>query len=87
LWQDRIARDWGYNAAVGTAGGRDFSIYPLPFNVDFSTLPGAETRRGYLATADASRLEFRGNFGAAANFVILSNYVAPSGGDDARITV
>lgn len=87
LWQDRVARDYGYTGAVGTAGGRDYSVYPLPFNLDFGLNPGSETRRGYLATADASRLEFRGNFGAAANFVILSNYVAPSGGDDARITV
>ena len=87
LWQDKIARDFEYGAAVNTANGRDYSVYPLPFNLDFGLEPGAETRRGYLATADASRLEFRGNFGAAANFVILSNYVAPAGGDDARITV
>jgi hypothetical protein len=87
LWRDQVAKKYGYTAAVETAGGRDYSVYPLPFNDDFGNQTGSETRRGYLATADASRLEFRGNFGAAANFVVLANYVAPSGGDDARITV
>lgn len=87
LWRDQVAKKYGYTAAVETAGGRDYSVYPLPFNDDFGNQVGSETRRGYLATADASRLEFRGNFGAAANFVVLANYVAPSAGDDARITV
>lgn len=87
LWQDQVGKKYGYTAAVNTAGGRDFSVYPLPFNDDFGTQVGSETRRGYLATSDATRLEFRGNFGAAANFAVLANYVAPSGGDDARITV
>lgn len=87
LWRDQVAKKYGYTAAVETAGGRDYSVYPLPFTDDFGNQVGSETRRGYLATADASRLEFRGSFGAAANFVVLANYVAPSGGDDARITV
>lgn len=95
FWREEIYRLYGYNVAVGTSdvvatgggGGRDYSVYPLPFNHDFGAQPGQETRRGYLATADASRLEFRGNFGAAANFVVLANYVAPARGDDATITV
>ena len=87
LWRDRIAREYGYTAAVETAGGRDYSVYPLSFMTDFGLQPGAETRRGYLATADASRLEFRGNFGVAPTFTVLMNYVAPANGDDASITV
>ncbi|MBG0819142.1 hypothetical protein [Planomonospora sp. ID82291] len=87
LWRDRIARDYGYVASVETAGGYDYSVYPLPFTLDMGLKPGAESRRGYLATADASRLEFRGNFGAASNFVVLANYVAPARGDDAMITI
>lgn len=100
LWRDRIFRLWDYGkevalsdvVATGTGatrngGGRDYCVYPIPFNADFSLQPGAETRRGYLATADASRLEFRGNFGAATNFTVLANYVAPARGDDATITV
>lgn len=87
LWRTLTARQYGYNAAVETAGGRDYSVYALPFNLDFSNAPGAETRRGYLATADASRMEFRGTFGAASTFTTLVNYVAPANGDDATITV
>lgn len=87
LWRDRIARDFGYSAAVETAGGYDYSVYPLPFNIDWGLKPGSDSRRGYLATADASRLEFRGNQGAAANFTVLANYVAPARGDDATITI
>jgi hypothetical protein len=87
LWRDRIARDYAYNAAVEVAGGRDYSVYPLSFMTDFGLAPGAETRRGYLPTADASRMEFRGNFGAGSTFTTLVNYVAPANGDDATITV
>lgn len=87
LWREAIYRSFGFSATVETANGRDYSVYPLPFNMDFSHAPGEETRRGYLATADASRLEVRGNFGAAANFAVLANYVAPARGDDANITV
>lgn len=86
LWRDRMVRDFGYSSTVETADGLDYSTYVLPFNRDFGLKPGAETRRGYLATADGSRMEFRGNFGAAATFVVLANYVNPVGGDDARIT-
>jgi len=87
IWRDDIARDYGYNAAVETAGGRDYSVYPLPFMLDFGLQPGAETRRGYLPTADASRMELRGNFGVAPTLTVLANYVAPAGGDDMSITL
>lgn len=95
LWQERIFRLWNLRVPVATSdvvaatggGGREYSVYPLPFNDDFGLMPGAEVRRGYLATSDGSRMEFRGNFGAASNFVVLSNYVAPARMDDAAITV
>lgn len=95
LWQERIFRLWNLKVPVATSdvvaatggGGREYSVYPLPFNDDFGLMPGAEVRRGYLATSDGSRMEFRGNFGAAANFVVIANYVAPARMDDAAITV
>lgn len=94
LWRDRIYRWYGLSVAVATSdavatgggGGRDYSVYPMPLTDDFGLLPGAETRRGYLATSDGSRMEARGNFGAASNFVVLANYVAPANGDDMLIT-
>jgi hypothetical protein len=87
LWRDLIARQFNYTGTTEAANGRDYSVYPLPFNLDFGLQPGAETRRGYLPTSDASRFEFRGTFGAATNFTVLANYVAPANADDASITV
>lgn len=100
VWRDRIYREYDLFAPIGASevvpgtsgttvigGGRDYCVYPLNFMSDFSNVPGAETRRGYLATADASRLELRGNFGAAANLGVIVNYVAPARGDDASIAL
>lgn len=87
LFRDLIARQYAYSATTETANGRDYSVYPFPFTLDFGLAPGAETRRGYLPTSDASRLEFRGSLGAATNLTILANYVAPANADDASITV
>lgn len=95
VWQDRIFRLWGFNVAPATSdvvaitggGGRDYAVYPIQFTDDFGLNPGAETRRGYLATSDGSRMEMRGSWGAAANFQVLANYVSPASLDDATITV
>lgn len=87
LFRDLIARHYAYTGTTEAANGRDLSVYPFPFTLDFGLAPGAETRRGYLPTSDASRLEFRGSFGAATNFIVLANYVAPANADDASITV
>lgn len=88
LWKDRMYRQFGVSGAesVGAKNAFDYSVYVLPFNLDFGLMPGAETRRGYLATSDSSRLEVRGNYGAASTFRVLANYVAPARGDDAVIT-
>lgn len=87
LWRHKIAEDYGYDAAVDTAGGRDSGIYPLPFNLDFGLKPGAESRRGYLPTSSAARLEVQGNMGGAGTLHVLTNDVAPANGDDAQLTV
>jgi hypothetical protein len=94
LWQHYIWRLWNLSVAVATSdvvaatggGGRDYCVYPLTFTDDFSLIPGAEVRRGLLATSDGSRLEFRGNQGGSTNFNVLVNYVAPARMDDAAIT-
>jgi hypothetical protein len=87
VWRDKIARSYGYVAAVETAGGRDYSVYPWWYNDDFGLQPGGDSRRGYLPTADASRYEVRGTFGAATTLMVLANYIAPKNGDDALITM
>jgi hypothetical protein len=87
LWQHMIAEDYGYDAAVNTAGGRDQGVYPLPYNLDFGLKPGAESRRGYLPTSSAARLEVQGTMGGSGTLRVLTNDVAPGNGDDAQLTV
>lgn len=87
LWQHMIAQDYGYDAAAESAGGRDNGVYPLPFCLDFGLKPGAESRRGYLPTSSAARLEVQGTMGGPGTLYVLTNDVAPANGDDAQLTV
>ncbi len=83
LWQDQIARDYGYTGAVAdTAGSKDVGVYVVPFNKDFYPKPGWENRRGYLRTTDGMRLQMKGNVGGsgAHKMTVLTNYVGVAGG-------
>ncbi len=85
LWQGKIAQDFGYSAAVGDAAlGKDNGVYAESFNKDFSSKPGWETRRGYLPTTDAMRLQVRGTIGGSGSHTlsVLTNYVAPGAGSN-----
>ncbi len=90
VWQHKLARDYGYIAGIGdTVNFKDNGVYVLPFCLDFAFKPGWETRRGYLLTASAARLELGGTIGGSGIHVmrILTNDVAPANGDDAAFTV
>lgn len=89
IWRHQIAQNYGYAAAIDTAEGRDSGVYVEPFNLDFGLKPGAETRRGYLPTSSAARLEVQGTLGGAGThtITILTNDVSPGNGDDAQLTV
>ena len=80
----------GTSAVIGTPS-KDNGVYILPFNKDFSALPGWETRRGYFATASAARIEAQGTIGGSGTnpytFTVITNDVAPANGDDALLTV
>ncbi len=83
LWQDKIARDYGYTAAVGdTAAAKDNGVYVLPFCKDFTSKPGWENRRSYLRTTDGMRLQFKGTIGGSGThkLTVLTNYVGVAGG-------
>jgi hypothetical protein len=65
---------------------RDNGVYVEPFDLDFSTGAGAETRMGYLPTSSATRLEVQGTLGTGAGTLsVLTNDVAPANGDDLSI--
>lgn len=78
----------GTAAAIATPS-KDNGVYVEPFCKDFSAKPGYETRRGYLATSSAARLEAQGTIGGAGahTLTVLTNDVAPANGDDAMLTV
>lgn len=55
-------------------------IFVLPFNQDFTSIPGSELRRGYLVTQQGDQFQLIGSFGLASTMSEIVNYVAsPSG--------
>lgn len=83
IWQDRIAKDYGYEGAVGDTGNaKDNGVYVLPFNKDFNAKPGWENRRAYLRTTDGMRLQAKGSIGGTGThkLTVLTNYVGIAGG-------
>lgn len=84
IWRHLIASDYGYQGATAEAAEAfNSGVFPMPFCLDFGLKPGAETRRGYLETGSASRLEAFGTIGGAGahTLTVLTNDVAPAGGD------
>lgn len=88
VWIHMIAQNYGYAAAIDGAEGRDSGVYVEPFCLDFGLKPGADTRRGYLPTSSAARLELQGTVGGSGThtLTVITNDVAPAKGDDAVIT-
>lgn len=88
VWRHKIGEDFGYKNAVETAGGRDYGVYPLPYNKDFGLKPGAESRFGYLPVSSATSLMAKGTIGGAgANTLnVFVNYVVPANGDPRALT-
>lgn len=84
VWQDELAKDYGYTGAVAsaTAGAKDSGVYVIPFCKDFTSKPGWENRRAYLRTTDGMRLQFKGNIGGSGThkLTVLTNYVGVAGG-------
>lgn len=82
-----------YTGVTATLGiqSKDNGVYVLPFCRDFAHRPGWETRRGYLETSSAARIEVQGTILAGGTnpytFTVITNDVAPAAGDDAALTV
>jgi hypothetical protein len=89
MWRHLIGEDWGYTAAVNTAGGRDAGTYPLTYAKDFGLKPGAENRFGYLWVTSATSLMMKGTVGsgsASHTWNVFLNYVNPANGDPKALT-
>lgn len=89
VWTWNIAQQYGYGGATfDAAGARDNGVFVEPFCLDFGLKPGAETRRGYLPTSSAARVEAQGTIGGAGahTLTVLTNDVAPAR-DEAELVV
>lgn len=89
VWRHLIGEDYGYNAAVETAGGRDYGIYPHTLAKDFGLKPGAENRFGYWWITSATSLLMKGSVGsgsASHTWNVYLNYVNPANGDPKSLT-
>lgn len=88
VWRHMIGEDFGYNATVETAGGRDYGVYPLPYTKDFGLKPGAESRFGYLPVSSATSLMAKGTISGSGthSLNVFVNYIAPANGDPRSLT-
>ena len=80
LWQHIMSQQYGYTGTADAAGALSTGVFVEPFCLDFGARPGQETRRGYLETSAASRLEAQGTIGGAGahTLTVLTNDVNPS---------
>lgn len=82
-WIRRQERDYGYVAAVNTAGGRDYGTFTLPFITDHELKAGSEDRYKYLNVSAADTLGMRGSIGGSGTHKLTTiyNFVRPPGGN------
>jgi hypothetical protein len=88
IWKHKIVTQYGYVAAIDTAGGRDSGVYPLPFNRDWGLKPGQEGRYGYMPVSAGTAIRFDGVIGGSGSHKLetLVNYVNPPGGQVKALT-
>lgn len=80
LWRHQMSRDYGETGSTGDAAGAFANgVYVEAFCKDFGLKPGAETRRGYLETSSATRLDVYGTTTGSGTQVLtwLTNDIAP----------
>ena len=81
LWVDEMSRVFGYtDATLDAACGCDTGVYVIPFDVDFTYLPGSETGNGYLSMANGDPIGLNGTWGGACNLYWLVNFINVVGG-------
>lgn len=78
LFQDMIAKAYGYDGTIDAAKGRDSGVYPIfEWIMDFDRKPGGELSRSYLPMSSASNLELQGSWTNAPSLDVLVNKVVP----------
>jgi hypothetical protein len=88
FWRRIVEEDWGYTAAIDTAGGRESGVFPLSWATDFGLQVGAEQAYGYMPVSAGTALRFDGTIAGAGlhSLTVLFNYVNAAGGNDLALT-
>lgn len=88
VWQEMIAKQYGYTGTIDTGGGRDSGVYAETYCQDFAAKPGYETRLGYLPFSSATTATISGTIGGSGvhTLTVLVNKVVPAGGDPMALT-
>lgn len=77
LQRNRNARRYGADGVYSQADALNDGVLIYPYTYDFDGHPGGEMRDLWLPTAQSTRLELVGNFGAVGALDVLTNDVAP----------
>lgn len=86
VWQRWMARAYGYDSAIGTAGGLDTGVFVLPFLHDmFDDVKGSRNESPasqYLATDATTKLQIRGSSWGTnvTNMEVLTRLIRPVSG-------
>lgn len=81
LWQEFMSRWFDLqNATLDAANGLDTGVFVLPFDLDFTNQPGAESGLGYLDTKQGDMFQQIGSYGASSTLYHVVNYIAAVGG-------
>lgn len=88
VWKREVEEDYGYIAAIETAGGKENGVYPLSWAKDFGLKVGAEQAYGYLYVSSGTAIRFDGSIGGSGTHTLtcLWNYINPAGGNALALT-
>lgn len=88
IWKREVEENYGYVAAIETAGGKENGVYPLSWALDFGLKVGAEQAFGYLYVSSGTAIRFDGTIGGSGShtLTVLWNYINPASGNALALT-
>lgn len=79
VWRGQMAQRFGFSGADEAAGALNAGVFVEDFTHDFDGRAGYELRDLWLQTAQNTRLDLDGNFGAAGTLTVVTNDVSAVG--------
>lgn len=78
LWQDQMSRNYGLrDTSLDVANGLDTGVFVLPFDQDFTFIPGNESGLGYLVTDQGDSFQILGTWNDSSTMYHAVNYFSP----------